>query len=59
MHPRNKNGGIPCRNKCLNAPDFHQPTIFLNKELIIDRTGLTDAIRENDEIFVVQALSGG
>ncbi len=33
--------------------------IFVNKELIIDRIGLTDAVRENDEIFVVQALSGG
>lgn len=33
--------------------------IFLNNELIHDRTGLTDAVGANDEIFVSQALSGG
>ena len=33
--------------------------IFLNQELIRDRKGLTDPVRENDDIFVVQALSGG
>ena len=33
--------------------------IFLNQELIQDRTGLSDPVAENDEIFVVQALSGG
>ena len=33
--------------------------IFLNKELIRDRTGLSDPVEENDDIFVVQALSGG
>lgn len=33
--------------------------IFLNQEPIHDRTGLSDPVRENDEIFVVQALSGG
>ena len=33
--------------------------IFLNQEQIRDRTGLSDPITENDEIFVVQALSGG
>lgn len=33
--------------------------IFLNQELIQDRTKLSDAVRQNDEIFVVQALSGG
>lgn len=33
--------------------------IFLNQELIRDRTELSDPVRENDAIFVVQALSGG
>ena len=33
--------------------------IFLNKELIHDRRDLSDPIGEDDEIFVVQALSGG
>ena len=33
--------------------------IFVNQEPIQDRTGLSDPIGENDEIFVVQALSGG
>lgn len=33
--------------------------VFLNQELINDRSGLTDPVREDDEIFVVQALSGG
>lgn len=33
--------------------------IFLNQELILDRTGLSDPVGENDDIFVVQALSGG
>ncbi len=33
--------------------------IFLNKELIRDRTELSDPVGENDDIFVVQALSGG
>jgi molybdopterin synthase sulfur carrier subunit len=33
--------------------------IFVNQELIRDRVGLSDAVAETDEIFVVQALSGG
>lgn len=33
--------------------------IFLNQELIRDRVGLSDPVGENDEIYVVQALSGG
>ena len=33
--------------------------IFLNRELIRDRTGLSDPVGENDAIFVSQALSGG
>ena len=33
--------------------------IFLNQALIEDRNGLSDAVAEDDEIFVVQALSGG
>lgn len=33
--------------------------IFLNQELIRDRIGLSDPVGENDEIYVVQALSGG
>jgi molybdopterin synthase sulfur carrier subunit len=33
--------------------------IFLNQELIRDRTELSDPVAEGDDIFVVQALSGG
>ncbi|MEA3276780.1 MAG: MoaD/ThiS family protein [Pseudomonadota bacterium] len=33
--------------------------IFLNRELIRDRAELSDPIGDGDEIFVVQALSGG
>ena len=33
--------------------------IFLNQEIIRDRIALGDAVRENDEILVMQALSGG
>jgi len=33
--------------------------IFVNQELIRDRSGLSDPVREGDNIFVVQALSGG
>jgi len=33
--------------------------IFLNQEIIRDRIALTDAVSENDEIFIMQALSGG
>jgi sulfur carrier protein ThiS len=33
--------------------------IFVNRVLIRDRRKLTDAVANGDEIFVVQALSGG
>ena len=33
--------------------------IFVNQALIRDRSGLSDPVGEHDEIFVVQALSGG
>ena len=33
--------------------------IFINQRLIRDRATLSDRIREDDEIFVAQALSGG
>ena len=33
--------------------------IFLNKEMISDRVELSDPVRDHDDIFVVQALSGG
>jgi len=33
--------------------------IFLNQEIIRDRIRLTDPVRDDDEIFVAQALSGG
>jgi molybdopterin converting factor small subunit len=33
--------------------------IFVNQELIRDRSGLSDPVRDGDDIFVVQALSGG
>ncbi|MGE0723734.1 MAG: MoaD/ThiS family protein [Alphaproteobacteria bacterium] len=33
--------------------------IYVNGAAVRDRTGLTDPIGENDEIYVLQALSGG
>jgi sulfur-carrier protein len=33
--------------------------IFIGDKLIEDREKLSDAIRENDEILIFQALSGG
>ncbi len=33
--------------------------VFVNRELIRDRIGLSDPVGENDDIFVAQALSGG
>ena len=33
--------------------------IFLNGESVHDRTGLSDPLPENGEVFVMQALSGG
>jgi hypothetical protein len=34
-------------------------TVFLNGEQIADRVGMTDPVGEDDEIYVMQALSGG
>lgn len=34
-------------------------TIFINDTTIRDRTGLTDPVEPDAEIFVLQALSGG
>jgi hypothetical protein len=33
--------------------------IFLNQELVCDRSGLSDPVGEDAEIYVAQALSGG
>jgi sulfur-carrier protein len=33
--------------------------IYVNGRPISDRTGLTDAVAQHDEIYVFQALSGG
>jgi sulfur-carrier protein len=33
--------------------------VFVNGEAIADRTGLSDAVPEGAEVFVMQALSGG
>ncbi len=33
--------------------------VFLRGELITDREGLSDRVGDSDEIFVMQALSGG
>jgi molybdopterin converting factor small subunit len=33
--------------------------IFVNNERIADRTRLSDPVRDGDEVFVFQALSGG
>lgn len=37
----------------------HHVAIFVNQELIHNRTDLSDPVGENDDIFIVQALSGG
>ena len=34
-------------------------TIFVDGQMIEDRACLTDPVREDSEVFVVQALSGG
>lgn len=34
-------------------------SIFVDGELIIDRTTLSDEVGPNSEIYVMQALSGG
>ncbi len=33
--------------------------IFVNDEMIADRTGLSDPVKKSDRVFVFQALSGG
>lgn len=33
--------------------------IFIGNELIVDRLNLTDSIKDSDEIYIMQALSGG
>lgn len=33
--------------------------VFVNGEQVKDRGGLTDAVGDHDEVFVMQALSGG
>lgn len=33
--------------------------VFVDGELVADRVGLTDPLRAESEVFIVQALSGG
>jgi molybdopterin converting factor small subunit len=33
--------------------------VFVNGHAVRDRAGLSDTVREDDELFVFQALSGG
>lgn len=33
--------------------------IFLNQQSVRDRVGLSDTVADDDDVFVVQALSGG
>lgn len=33
--------------------------LFVDGELILDRAGLSDRVEPNQEVFVMQALSGG
>lgn len=37
----------------------HHVNIFLNGALIADTIGLTDSVQSQDELFIIQALSGG
>ena len=37
----------------------HHVVVFLNGQPIADRESLLDAVDQNDEIYVFQALSGG
>lgn len=37
----------------------HHVAIFVNRVLIRDRRNLSDQVSDQDEIFVMQALSGG
>lgn len=34
-------------------------TIFIDGQVIRDRTGLTDSVGRDEEVYVLQALSGG
>ena len=34
-------------------------TVFLNGDQITDRAGMSDPVSDGDEIYVMQALSGG
>lgn len=34
-------------------------TIFVDGEMIKDRNGLSDVLKEDSEVYVLQALSGG
>lgn len=34
-------------------------TVFINGSMLKDRLGLTDAVAPADEVYVLQALSGG
>ena len=33
--------------------------IFINDAFIRDRAGLSDPVQENDDVYIIQALSGG
>ena len=33
--------------------------VFINEEMIKDRESLSDAVAEDDQIYIIQALSGG
>jgi hypothetical protein len=33
--------------------------IFINNQMIADRESLSDLVTESDEVFIMQALSGG
>lgn len=37
----------------------HHVNLFINGDAVMDRDGLTDAVAASDELFVLQALSGG
>jgi len=37
----------------------HHVIVFLDGELVRDRIGLSDPVKETSEIYVMQALSGG
>lgn len=37
----------------------HHIVIFLNGKPVVDREGMSDAVGDDDQIFVYQALSGG